>query len=153
MLPPQDLLCHQDPTGKASGSKEQPQFRQFLPFPSHTSCVFIPLCSMLRSHRVLQDKSSLLYLELLNTQAMYFDSSPQAYCSQSTLKISSVPLHRCHPVFLSLAYRRFDLFRFTFTAFGAFVSSVTQKNEPRGISGMVTGLLMFPRAKHTLLVS
>lgn len=33
------------------------------------------------------------------------------------------------------------------------MSSVTQKNEPRGISGMVTGLLMFPRAKHTLLVS
>lgn len=47
---------------------------------------------------------------------------------------------------------RFDLFRFTFTAFRIFLSSVTEKNEPRGISGMVTGLLIFPRAKHMLLV-
>lgn len=47
---------------------------------------------------------------------------------------------------------RFGLFRFTFTAFGTFLSSLTEKNESRGISGMVTGLLAFPRAKHTLLV-
>jgi len=63
-----------------------------------------------------------------------------------------LPLHRCHPVLLSPAYTRLDLFRFTFTAFRIFVSSVAEKNEPRGISGMATGLLMFPRAKHTLLL-
>lgn len=49
---------------------------------------------------------------------------------------------------------RFDLFRFTFTAFTILVSFATdrKKNELRGISGMVTGLLMFPKAKHTLLL-
>lgn len=45
-----------------------------------------------------------------------------------------------------------DLFRFTFTTCSSSASSVTEKNEPRGISGMVTGLLLFPRAKHILFV-
>lgn len=49
---------------------------------------------------------------------------------------------------------RFDLFRYTFTAFTILVSFATdrKKNEFRGISGMVTGLLMLPKAKHTLLL-
>lgn len=53
-------------------------------FPSHKSCGLIPLCYMLRSHQVMQEKSLLLYLKLLlNTQGMYFDSFLWTYCSQS----------------------------------------------------------------------
>lgn len=53
-------------------------------FPSHKSCGLIPLCYMLSSHQVMQEKSLLLYLKLLlNTQGMYFDSFLWTYCSQS----------------------------------------------------------------------
>lgn len=41
----------------------------------------------------------------------------------------TVPLHRCHAVLLSLAYMRFDLFRFTFTAFTILVSFATDRGK------------------------
>lgn len=68
-----------------------------------------------------------------------------------SLKFIHAPalLSSCIPV---SGTRGIDLFRFTFTTCSSSASSVTEKNEPRGISGMVTGLLLFPRAKHTLFV-
>lgn len=98
---------------------------------------------------VMLEKSTLLYPQY--PRHVHEELSLNILFSTYSLKfIHATALLSSHiPISSTLGI---DLFRFAFTTYSSSASSVTEKNEPRGISGMVTGLLLFPRAKHALFV-